>query len=100
MLKKGSKNSKAISEVAQMHMHGENCDCNEGSCECGSDECCESACTCGMHYCGKCGIMVAIAGIVLLVVGSGAIALPGYINGWTVAGLFLLLGGIGSQMMK
>ena len=52
------------------------------------------------HFCGKCAPMIALAGVVLIVVGSGLIALPAYINGWTIAGFALVLGGIMSKMMK
>lgn len=58
-------------------------------------------CVCGMHLCKKCSTSNLIFGVVFLVAGLGLWAgAPSWFNGWTLVGVYLLLWGAYSLMMK
>ena len=113
-MKNGSRSLKA---AAEEYAGAEECGCDE--CGCGSQDCscgccCGDECGPGDGSCGccdgaygyggfhkKCGPIIALSGIVIIVAGSGLVALPSYINIWTIGWLLLfLLGGSMASGMK
>jgi len=57
----------------------------------------DMSCSCGMHLCKKCQPLTVLFGLLFLVA-----AFTNYIpgSGWTVLGVFFVLWGLGSMMMK
>jgi len=53
---------------------------------------------CGMNICKKCAGMNLIFGILFLIAALWAGA-PGWLNGWTLIGVYLLLWGLASLTM-
>ena len=54
---------------------------------------------CGMHLCGKCAIVNLIFGLIFLVQSLGLYTAT-WFTPWTIVGVYLLLWGLGSMLMK